>query len=89
MCGSHSHRTSRCPRRKQQVQEEEALQRWVTAMPLDREECWACGKVGRYGFITHHECCPTFAEEDLGLVSLPEPDSSDDDEVTLVGSDNS
>ena len=86
ICGSRSHHTGRCPRRRQQVQEEEALQRWVTAMPLDREECWACAKVGRYGFIARHECRPTFTEEKLGLVSLPEADSSDDNEVTLDGS---
>ena len=86
ICGSRSHRMGRCPRHHQQVQEEEALQCWVTAMPLDREECRACNKVGRYGFIARHECHPMFAEETLGLVSLPEADSSDDNEVTLDGS---
>ena len=69
--------------------EEEALQYWVTAMPLDREECWACGKVGRYGFIARHDCHPTFAEEAIGLVSLHEDYDLSDEEDTVVGSDNS
>ena len=81
-CKSKNHRFNRCPQRRQQVQEEEALQMWVTApLCLHHEECWACNRVGGQGFIANHVCLPRFAEEAMGLACLPETYDSDD---TLV-----